>query len=112
MTTKNEGMEALKLIISKLDALAADVAALKTARPASGGGTAEGCLPNYGRAKGQPIRGAAQDTLLYYRSGCERSLNDPLKERWHAKERALMDAIDAELARQSGGDAESNGAPF
>ena len=63
-------------------------------------------------AKGQPIRGAAQDTLLYYRAGCERTLGDPSKERWHAKERALMDAIDAELARQSGGDAESNGAPF
>lgn len=112
MTTKNEALDTLKVIVAKLDALAADVAAIKAAKPASGGGTAAGLLPNYGKHKGEPIRGADQDTLLYYRGGCERTLGDPSKEKWHAKERALMDAIDAELARQAGESSPQNEAPF
>ena len=41
--------------------------------------------------------------LEFYRTGCERSLNDPAKSRWHDKERQLLAAIEAELARQRGG---------
>lgn len=57
-------------------------------------------FPNYGNAKGQAVRGAAVKDLKFYRGGCERTLADESKSRWHEKERALMAAIDDELARQ------------
>ena len=41
--------------------------------------------------------------LEFYKSGALRTLNDPGKERFHAKERALLAAIEAEIARQQGG---------
>lgn len=116
-TTKSEAVEMLKAMSAKLDMLTAEVAKvvvevaqLKTqvapyarpaARSAAGG---EPVLPNYGRAKGQPVRGADRETLEYYADGARRSLADPAKERWHEKERTLLAAIEAELARQSGGD--------
>ena len=59
-------------------------------------------FPPYGKAKGQPVRGASPKDLEFYATGCERSLSDESKSRWHAKERALLDAIRAEQARQSG----------
>jgi hypothetical protein len=59
-------------------------------------------FPPYGRSKGQPIAGAAVSDLEFYRNGCERTLGDPAKARWHEKERVLLAAIDAELARQRG----------
>ena len=59
-------------------------------------------FPPYGRSKGQPIAGASQSDLEFYRNGCERTLSDPGKARWHDKERVLLAAIDAELARQRG----------
>jgi hypothetical protein len=60
-------------------------------------------FPNYGRSKAAPIRGASQQDLEYYANGARRSLDDPSKERFHDKERALLAAIDQELARQAGG---------
>ena len=54
-------------------------------------------FPKYGRSAGLPIRGATTSDLNFYRSGCERTLADPGKARWHEKERALLEAIDAEL---------------
>lgn len=60
-------------------------------------------LPNYGRAKGAPIAGASLQDLEYYANGAKRSLNDPSKSRWHDKERALLAAIEAEMARQGFG---------
>lgn len=54
-------------------------------------------FPNYGRAKGLPVRGAEVGDLRFYRAGCERTLADPSKARFHAKERALLAAIEAEL---------------
>jgi hypothetical protein len=41
--------------------------------------------------------------LEYYANGARRSLADPSKSRWHDKERALLAAIEAEIARQRGG---------
>ena len=41
--------------------------------------------------------------LEYYAAGCKRTLNDPGKARWHDKERVLLAAIEAEIARQGGG---------
>lgn len=60
-------------------------------------------FPNYGRSKGAPVRGASMGDLEFYANGARRSLNDPSKSRWHDKERALLDAIEAEIARQVGG---------
>ena len=75
------------------------------------GGTGEGiCLPNYGRSKGAPVRGASLSDLEFYKRGCERSLNDPSKSRWHDRERQLLSAIDAEIVRQQGG-GETGGSP-
>lgn len=75
--------------------------------PARGGGGASGplptTLPNYGRSKGAPVRGASQGDLEFYANGARRSLADPSKARFHDKERALLEAIDQELARQRGG---------
>ena len=70
------------------------MAALKSvprATAESGGGV---CFPNYGGAKGQPVAGAAPKDLDYYAAGARRSLGDPEKSRFHAKETALLAAID------------------
>lgn len=69
---------------------------------ASGGPTT---FPGYGKAKGQPIEGASQDDLHFYANGARRSLADPAKSRFHDAERALLTAIEAELAQPSGGGA-------
>ncbi|HYV44075.1 MAG TPA: hypothetical protein VFA20_04395 [Myxococcaceae bacterium] len=75
--------------------------------PARSGGGSSGplptALPNYGRSKGAPIRGASQGDLEFYANGARRSLADPSKARFHDKERALLEAIDQELQRQRGG---------
>lgn len=63
---------------------------------ATGGGAV---FPPYGRSKGQPVAGASRQDLDFYRAGCLRTLADPSKERFHAKERALLAVIEAELAR-------------
>jgi len=67
-------------------------AAPSTPRPSGGA-----VFPPYGNARGQPVRGASERDLRFYKAGCERSLADPSKSRWHEKERALLEAIDAEL---------------
>lgn len=69
-------------------------------QPLRGGGPTT--LPNYGKAKGQPIAGADMRTLEFYANGCRKSLADPAKANWHAKEAALLEAIQDEMARQSG----------
>lgn len=70
-------------------------------RPASGN---EGLVfPPYGRSRGMPIAGASLQDLQFYISGSRRSLDDPAKARWHEKERVLLAAMEAELARQTGG---------
>lgn len=59
-------------------------------------------FPNYGKAKGAPIHGASMRDLEFYANGCRKSLNDPAKANWHAKEQALLEVIQDEMARQSG----------
>lgn len=72
--------------------------------PAPSAGAPAGMVfPPYGRSKGAPIAGASVADLEYYANGARRSLNDPSKSRWHEKERQLLQAIEAELARQGGG---------
>jgi hypothetical protein len=60
-------------------------------------------FPPYGRSKGAPIAGASIQDLEFYINGSRRSLEDPSKSRWHDKERVLLAAMEAELARQRGG---------
>lgn len=60
-------------------------------------------FPPYGRSKGMPIAGASMQDLEFYANGCRRTLADPGKARWHDKERTLLAAIEAEMARQQGG---------
>ena len=69
-------------------------------------------FPNYGRSKGQPVAGASAQDLEFYRKGCERTLGDPEKARWHDKERALLTAIEAELAKHGAADAPPSDDPF
>jgi hypothetical protein len=69
----------------------------------SASGNSGAVFPPYGRSKGAPIAGASQQDLEYYANGCRRTLADPAKSRWHDKERVLLAAIEAELARSGGG---------
>jgi hypothetical protein len=79
----------------------------RAAGPAQGG---DGMVfPPYGRSKGAPIAGASIQDLEFYISGSRRSLDDPSKARWHDKERVLLAAMEAELARRTGGDAGGGG---
>jgi hypothetical protein len=70
-------------------------------------------FPPYGRSKGAPIAGASVQDLEFYISGSRRSLDDPSKSRWHDKERVLLAALEAELARQraAGGGGDDNDFP-
>jgi hypothetical protein len=79
------------------DAPGAGASAPRRPPPGSDGGMV---FPPYGRSKGAPIAGATIQDLEYYANGCRRTLNDPAKARWHDKERALLAAIEAELASQ------------
>lgn len=94
----------------ELGALTMGPAQAAAARPASrpaasggGGGGGGAVFPNYGRSKGAPIAGASQSDLEFYANGCRRTLADPGKSRWHEKERELLAAIEAEMARQGMG---------
>lgn len=69
-------------------------------------------FPPYGRSKGLPIAGASRGDLEFYANGAKRTLTDQSKARFHDKERALLAALEAEMARQgmgSGGGAEDFG---
>lgn len=78
------------------------VARSAAAAPRASGGGDGTLLPNYGRSKGQPVYGASLQDLEFYANGARRSLSDPGKARWHDKERQLLAAIEAEIARQRG----------
>ncbi|MFP2959022.1 hypothetical protein ACLEPN_14560 [Myxococcus sp. 1LA] len=88
---------------------AAAPAARRSAPPSGGGGGDGMVFPNYGRSKGGPIVGASMGDLEFYANGARRTLNDASKSRWHDKERQLLAAIEAEIARQRGGDAGGGG---
>jgi DNA helicase-2/ATP-dependent DNA helicase PcrA len=65
-------------------------------------GTLPVYFPNYGRSRGAQIEGASLQDLDYYANGARRSLANPSKARYHVQERALLEAIERELARQRG----------
>jgi hypothetical protein len=86
--------------------------AARAQRPAaSPSGPAPTVFPNYGRSKGAPIAGANRQDLEFYATGARRTLSDPGKARFHDKERALLAAIEAELGRQGGGQADDEPPP-
>lgn len=59
-------------------------------------------LPNYGHHKGQPMNDPTipLSELKYYLEGAERSLADPAKEKHHANNKKMRDALMAEIARR------------
>lgn len=59
-------------------------------------------LPNYGGHKGKSIDDPSVpvDALKYYLAGAEKSIADPAKSKFKAKEERLRDAIKAELAKR------------
>lgn len=59
-------------------------------------------FPSFGKARGEPIKGAAADALEFHLANARKSLADPEKAKWHARDSALIGAIEAELARQRG----------
>ena len=79
----------------KLGEMYMAAAPARAAGASSGGGggsgdTSGGVLPNYGRSKGMPVRGASMQDLEFYLNGAKRTLSDPGKARFHDKERQLM----------------------
>ena len=89
--------------------LVADPAPARGSREAAPSGDRGLVFPPYGRSKGAPIAGASVQDLEYYIAGSRRSLDDPSKSRWHDKERTLLAAMEAELARQRGGGSAGRG---
>lgn len=91
----------------------ADAAPQRASRDSAPAASGNGLVfPPYGRSKGAPIAGASRQDLEFYINGSRRSLDDPSKARWHEKERVLLAAMEAELARQlSGGGGGGDSAP-
>ncbi|MCX6951316.1 MAG: hypothetical protein NTV51_03905 [Verrucomicrobia bacterium] len=52
----------------------------------------------FGRSKGKPLSEADDKDLRWVAGAVRKSLDDPAKERWRAKNAELLAAIDAELA--------------
>lgn len=75
-------------------------------QPISSRGGAAGAsgavFPPFGRKKGQPIAGCDLENLEWYRAAVQRSVDDPSRAQWREKNQAVLDAIEAEIARQGG----------
>ncbi len=59
-------------------------------------------LPNYGKSKGMAMDDPAVpiEDLRYYLAGAEKSIADPSKAQYKAKEEKLRDALKAEIAKR------------
>lgn len=84
----------IKALCEAASAYAAARASSAPSRPAVASGAV---FPPYGRSKGAPVAGASEGDLRFYHAGCLRTLEDPTKARWHAKEKELLAAIEAEM---------------
>lgn len=71
----------------------------QAARPASSGATGA-VFPNFGKAKGTPIAGAAQNELRYYAGAAVRSIEDASKARYLDSNKAQLASYIAEMERQ------------
>lgn len=97
---ETKSLALLERIATALEWTAKTARASPAAAPrAVGGGAVFGA---YGRNKGGAVSGASLEDLTYYGDGCRRTLGDPGKERFHAREQVLLAAIEAEVARQGG----------
>lgn len=101
--TAVKSAEGFSLTLGELSIGDAPDRAAAPARRAAPAGDSGMVFPPYGRSKGAPITGASVQDLEFYANGCRRTLGDPAKSRWHEKERVLLAAIEAELARQGAG---------
>lgn len=68
--------------------------------PRSGGG-APTTLPNFGKSKGAPIAGAALAELEWYAQAMRESIDNPAKATFKAKNQAMLEALEAEIDRQT-----------
>ena len=93
-------MDDLQKIMAALDRIEARLDKMSAPRPAASPTASGAVFPPYGRSKGRPIYGASRGDLDYYAEGARRSLADPAKSQWHDKDRGLLAAIEAEIARQ------------
>lgn len=100
--TATRAGDGFRLTLGELSIGATADTASRAPRAATGSGDGGMVFPPYGRSKGAPIAGATVQDLEFYIGGCRRTLDDPAKSRWHEKERVLLAALEAELARQQG----------
>lgn len=61
---------------------------------------AEALAPNYGKYARHPLSSIPNEGLLDYLQGMKRSINDPKKVNFKAKNAAMLEAIEAELAKR------------
>ncbi len=59
-------------------------------------------FPNFGKAAGQPIQGAALKDLEFYAERMRESIASPDKANFKTKNEAMLKAIEAEIAHQRG----------
>ena len=90
-------LAALESIARSLAKIAEGGGRVASGAPAPSGGAT---FPPYGKSAGGAVAGATLNDLRFYAHGCVRSIENPDKVRFHAKERALLAAINAELQRQ------------
>ncbi len=97
--------EGFSLTLGSMSLVAEPASSGRSTAERTRGGSGSGgdmVFPPYGKSKGQPLVGASLRDLEFYASGCKRTLGDASKSRWHEKERVLLAAIEAEIARQGG----------
>lgn len=92
-------LAALESIAKSLAQIAEGGGRVASGAPAPSGGAT---FPPYGKSAGGAVAGATLNDLRFYAHGCVRSIENPDKVRFHAKERALLAAINAEITRQGG----------
>lgn len=78
-----------------------DLASASGSRPEASNG-APAHLPKFGKGSGEAIQGATMEALEFHLGAARKSLANPEKKQYHAKDSALIGAIEAELARQRG----------
>jgi hypothetical protein len=109
-TAVREG-EGFRISLGELSIGSVADAPPRAPRAATAAGDRPLVFPPYGRSKGAPIAGASVKDLEFYINGSRRSLDDPTKARWHDKERVLLAAMEAELARRNSGGSGLDDAP-
>lgn len=91
-----DGLDKLQSKIAR--PLAAPIAAFterleRMREPVQPGQPADAPCPPYGHGRGKKLSDLDVGQLQFYESGCQRTLADATKQRFHAKEQALLDAV-------------------